>query len=118
MANDKYLDVPIEIYNKAMLLSHPDSNFSTCKHCSRLRSICCICPEAKKDFNNMLQEVREVSEMNNRKEDEYSFEDFIRISRMEFCVTVNTQKWNKEMRVAAEDILIAYDQMREKLFNQ
>ncbi len=45
-------------------------------------------------------------------------EDFllaVRNTRNAFVNAVNIQDWNTELRTAAEDILIMYDQMREKL---
>ena len=48
---------------------------------------------------------------------EETFEDYMRNARNEFVEEINKQDWNTELRVAAENILIAYDQMRDKILN-
>lgn len=37
--------------------------------------------------------------------------------RFKFCHAINSQEWNTEMRTAAENILIMYDQLRYRLFS-
>lgn len=62
MQAEELLKVPVEIYNQAVLKKHPDAN--SCKHCGRLYNIVCICPKAQSDWQAVINEVREVSEMN------------------------------------------------------
>lgn len=62
--------VDIVIYNKAMELmweghkkeKNLSGDLSTCKHCGRKYVICCICDEAEKEWDNMIAEVKTVSE--------------------------------------------------------
>ncbi len=44
-----------------------------------------------------------------------SFEDYMRNSRNEFVMEINRQEWNTKLRTTAEDLLICFDQMRERL---
>lgn len=62
MQTEELLKIPVEIYNQAVLKKHPDAN--SCKHCGRLYNIVCICPKAQSDWQAVIDEVREVSEMN------------------------------------------------------
>jgi hypothetical protein len=62
------LDVPL--YNKAIEMQWPahkakfnlSGDLSTCEHCSRKYVICCICDTAKKRWEEMLTNIREVNE--------------------------------------------------------
>jgi len=45
------------------------------------------------------------------------FQAFVTQERRNFVNAVNSQKWDTEMRTASENLLIAFDQMKEKLFN-
>lgn len=38
--------------------------------------------------------------------------------RNRFCVDIDKQKWNTELRTSAENILVMYDQLMERLKNQ
>lgn len=51
-------------------------------------------------------------------EDNDLFMGYITEARDEFVLTIQQQEWNTEMRTAAEDILIAYDQMKQRLLTQ
>jgi len=53
----------------------------------------------------------DIAEIERLIEQEKTFENYIDEARSEFVIKVKTQKWNTKMRTAAEDILIAYDQM-------
>lgn len=46
---------------------------------------------------------------------EETFEDYIRNTRAEFIDKVAEQEWNTELRTAAENILLCFDQMRKRL---
>jgi hypothetical protein len=50
-------------------------------------------------------------------EKEETFEDYMRNARNEFVESIISREWNTEMRTAADDILIAYDQMKEKILS-
>lgn len=81
MTTKELLTLPIETFNKAIKLTcerqkGSSASLTECKHCGRLHFIKCICPEAEKAWEDMLREVREVSEQNNR-EPEYSEDDAI-----------------------------------------
>jgi len=54
--------------------------------------------------------------MNTDKEQEETFEEYLGNARSEFIEAVDAQEWNNLLRTEAENILIAYDQMRERLF--
>lgn len=70
--NDSVLNLDIEIYNKAMDLewkkAKKEKNLSgdlkICSVCGRKYVIHCICPEAEKQWERSLEEVRLVSERN------------------------------------------------------
>ena len=47
-----------------------------------------------------------------------TFLEYISAAREQFVTAINNQEWNTQMRVEAENLLIAYDQMREKLSSQ
>lgn len=69
VSKEELLKLDIEIYNEAMKLiwvehkkrMNLSGELSTCRHCGRLYSICCICNEAIQQWEDMLKEVREVS---------------------------------------------------------
>lgn len=46
-----------------------------------------------------------------------SFEDYMRDTRNKFVQKILAHKWNIDLRITAEDILIAYDQMMDKILN-
>lgn len=46
--------------------------------------------------------------------EEGSFESYLINSKAEFVKKVNDQKWNPELRVVAEDFIIAFDQLKDK----
>lgn len=46
---------------------------------------------------------------------EGTFEDYMMSAREKFLVDIHNQKWDNKMRTAAEDLLICFDQMRERL---
>lgn len=72
------LKLDIVTYNKAMELQWPDhkkqknlsGDLSICKHCGRKYVICCICDESEKRWDDMIAEVKAVSEERNKQEDE------------------------------------------------
>jgi hypothetical protein len=72
MTTKELLNIPLETYNAAVRKMHV--NPDKCKHCDRLYTIVCICPTAQKEWQDVIDEVREVSEMNNR-ETEYTEDD-------------------------------------------
>lgn len=43
-----------------------------------------------------------------------TFEEYLRNARNEFVRMIELQKWDTNLRCAAEDFLIAFDQAREK----
>lgn len=43
------------------------------------------------------------------------FKQYLSEARDRFCKKINEQNWNTELRTEAENILIAFDQMRERL---
>ena len=49
------------------------------------------------------------------KEDGEDFDNYIVLARDEFVKEVNKQDWNTKLRMTAENLLIAYDQMRQRL---
>jgi hypothetical protein len=49
------------------------------------------------------------------KDEEETFEDYMSNAREKFVIDIHNQKWNNAMRTAAEDLLICFDQMRERL---
>ena len=69
LSREELLILDIDTYNKALTLSANKEGHTgdlpTCKYCKRLYSICCICDEAEKRWENMITEVREVSEARN-----------------------------------------------------
>ena len=69
LSREELLVLDIDTYNIALTLNAKQAGYtgelSTCKYCERLYSICCICDEAEKRWKNMIDEVREVSEMRN-----------------------------------------------------
>jgi len=44
-----------------------------------------------------------------------TFADYMGNARNKFVNDIQQQKWNTELRTSAEDILIAYDQMRKRI---
>ena len=44
-----------------------------------------------------------------------TFADYMGNARNKFVNAIQQQKWNTELRTSAEDILIAYDQMRKRI---
>lgn len=73
LTESELLELPIHIYNEAIELvyrkKYPDLDHKLrlCNYCDRkIQVLSCICPEGKQDFENMLQEVRDVA---NRNED-------------------------------------------------
>lgn len=70
LTKEECLQLDIEIYNKAMeaqwktdkVKKNLSGDLANCEHCGRKYVICCICDEAKKRWNDMLKEVRAVSE--------------------------------------------------------
>ncbi len=72
MSEDQLLKLDIAVYNQAMDIQWQkdkiEKNLSgellTCS-CGRKYSFSCICPEGKKSWNDMIQEVSEVSKQNN-----------------------------------------------------
>jgi hypothetical protein len=49
---------------------------------------------------------------------EPEFEKFISEARDQFVRKVNEQEWDTQLRMEAENLLVAYDQMRERLREQ
>ena len=49
------------------------------------------------------------------KEDGEDFDNYVVLARDEFVKEVNKQDWNTQLRMTAENLLIAYDQMRQRL---
>lgn len=70
ISTEEALKIPIDIYNKAVELEwekkKEESNLSgslrICKHCNRKNVIACICPKGQDDWNNIIEEVKNVSE--------------------------------------------------------
>lgn len=52
-----------------------------------------------------------------KEEQDGTFEDFMSNSRDAFVKEINEQEWNTKLRTTAEDILICFDQMRERIIN-
>ncbi|MFA7290360.1 MAG: hypothetical protein WC055_15910 [Melioribacteraceae bacterium] len=46
--------------------------------------------------------------------EEGTFWDYLSEARSEFVIDINKQLWSTELRMAAENILIAYDQVVER----
>lgn len=69
LSREECLQLDIVTYNLAMervwktdkIKKNLSGDLSLCKHCGRKYVICCICDEAEKSWDNMLEEVREVS---------------------------------------------------------
>jgi hypothetical protein len=67
------LKLVIPLYNKAMdkqwvidkVKKNLSGELSVCKHCQRKYVICCICDTAEERWNNMIEEVKAVSEQRN-----------------------------------------------------
>lgn len=49
---------------------------------------------------------------------EDGFIEYMTNARNEFTNEINVQRWNGELRTAAEDLLICFDQMRERLLSR
>lgn len=64
-----------------------------------------------KDKDEWLNEVR--GEENKSEVEE--FLNCVNKTRDKFVITIDRQDWNTQMRTAAEDLLIIYDQMKERL---
>lgn len=47
-----------------------------------------------------------------------SFEQYLSSTRNKFVNAVRNQEWNTELRVEAEDMLIAFDQLRERYIEE
>jgi len=80
LTREECLSLDVETYNAAMQLEwkrgkagkNLSGELSTCKHCGRKYAICCICDEAEHRWEEMIKEVREVSEMNNKSDEDES----------------------------------------------
>ena len=46
---------------------------------------------------------------------EPSFLEYLQDARKEFVDLINSQEWNAKLRTGCEDLLIAFDQMYDKL---
>jgi hypothetical protein len=62
LTREECLALPVERYNHLMRTQHPDKEFRTCEHCGRLHTMCCICDEAQRRWQDMVDEVRAVGE--------------------------------------------------------
>lgn len=70
LTKQECLQLDIVIYNKAMEMQwiedkvkkNLSGDLHDCKYCGRKYVICCICNEAEKRWNDMIAEVRAVSE--------------------------------------------------------
>lgn len=70
LTRDECLQLDIETYNKAAEFQWEEHKvkknlsgvLSICKHCGRKHVICCICDEAVKRWDDMIKEVKAVSE--------------------------------------------------------
>lgn len=65
---------------------------------------------------NMIE--KEIKKKKESLGTEGTFEDYIKFARNKFVKYINAQEWDNKFRTESEDILIAFDQMREKLFNR
>lgn len=70
LTNEECLQLDIETYNEAMELQwkvdkvkkNLSGDLSKCGYCGRKYIICCICEEAEKRWDNMIEEVKSISE--------------------------------------------------------
>ncbi len=70
LTKEECLQLDIETYNKVAELQWKEDkvkknlsgDLSICKHCGRKHVICCICNEAEKRWEDMIAEVKAVSE--------------------------------------------------------
>ncbi len=62
LTREECLELPVERYNQLLREQHPDKTFHTCEHCGRLHTMCCICDEAQRRWQNMIDEVKAVGE--------------------------------------------------------
>ena len=73
LTRDECLKLDIPLYNKVMdkqwVIDKVEKNLSgelsVCKYCQRKYVICCICDTAEERWNNMIEEVKAVSEQRN-----------------------------------------------------
>lgn len=66
-------------------------------------------------IENFMRELEENPTPIKESIEEVTFEEYMRNAREKFLIDIHNQPWNNEMRTAAEDFLICFDQMREKL---
>lgn len=75
----------------------------------------------RKDFKTLsgYEKYRDsmLLEKANHHESFKEFQAFVTQERRNFVNAVNSQKWDTEMRTASENLLIAFDQIKDKLFN-
>lgn len=69
-----------------------------------------------RDYNEALLKQFNI-QIEPKKEVESSFLDYIQKARSKFVEAINRQEWDNELRMEAENILLAYDQMREHLYS-
>jgi hypothetical protein len=70
LTKEESLQLDIETYNKAMEIQYRkdkveknlSGDLNICEYCGRKYVISCICDEAEKRWNDMIDEVKEVSE--------------------------------------------------------
>lgn len=72
-------------------------------------------------YNLSLKEIQELSHTPSTTEGEKElgndFKRYMVNARNKFVEDITRQKWNTEMRTSAEDFIICFDQMRERLIN-
>ncbi len=70
LSRKECLDLDVATYNMAMELTWKtekvkkglSGDLDVCEHCHRKYSICCICDAAEKRWEDMIQEIKDVSE--------------------------------------------------------
>ena len=68
LTREECLQLDIEVYNRMAEMSwerikverNLSGDLSACEHCGRKYSICCICDEARKVWDEMMAEIHEV----------------------------------------------------------
>lgn len=69
LEKEELLALNINLYNQAMemqwskdkIIKNLSGNLSDCNYCNRKYVICCICDEAEIKWNDMLEEVKRIS---------------------------------------------------------
>lgn len=71
--------------------------------------------EVIRDINSISPGVNSTNHVQPVKDQPDSFEEYMTNSRNAFIKEVGEQEWNTKLRTTAEDIIICFDQMRERL---